>query len=109
MSDKKLSMVMVEDIGKCACAIFQNKSFIGKTVGVSSENLTCEEIASVFSKVCGQKVTYHAVSPEVYASFGFPGAEELTNMFRFYAENEEEYVEYRTIPEKIMADMGSVT
>eukprot|EP00957_Ditylum_brightwellii_P210707 15365281-Ditylum_brightwellii.AAC.1 len=109
MSDKKLSMVLVEDIGKCTCAIFQHESFIGKTVGVASENLTCEEIALVFPKVCGQKVTYCAVPPEVYTSFGFPGAEELANMFCFFAENEEEHVEYRTIPEKIMADMGSVT
>jgi hypothetical protein len=28
-------------------------------------------------------VIYNAVSPEVYRSFGFPGAEDLGNMFQF--------------------------
>ena len=31
----------------------------------------------------GREVRYNAVSPEVYRSFGFPGAEDLGNMFQF--------------------------
>jgi len=109
MSDKKLTLVKVEDIGKCACAIFQDESFIGKTVGVSSDTLTCEEIAAVFSEICGQKVIYNDVPVEVYAGFGFPGADDLANMFRCFVEYEEAFVESRTIPESIMSKMGGVT
>ncbi len=31
----------------------------------------------------GQKVRYNDVPPEVYRGFGFPGAEDLGNMFQF--------------------------
>jgi hypothetical protein len=33
----------------------------------------------------------NAVSPEVYRSFGFPGADDLGNMFQFKAETESAY------------------
>ena len=32
---------------------------------------------------------YNAVSPEAYRGFGFPGAEDLGNMFQFYADFED--------------------
>eukprot|EP00537_Pseudo-nitzschia_pungens_P012319 CAMPEP_0172387490 /NCGR_PEP_ID=MMETSP1061-20121228/4785_1 /TAXON_ID=37318 /ORGANISM="Pseudo-nitzschia pungens, Strain cf. pungens" /LENGTH=323 /DNA_ID=CAMNT_0013117141 /DNA_START=117 /DNA_END=1088 /DNA_ORIENTATION=+ len=108
MGDKKLSMVKVEDIGKCACAIFQDESLIGKTIGVSSANMTCKDIAAVFSKVCGQEVVYNDVPVEVYASFPFPGADDLANMFRYKTEYEEEYVALRTVPESVISTMGGV-
>jgi hypothetical protein len=31
-------------------------------------------------------VSYNAVTPEVYRSFGFPGADDLGNMFQFKQE-----------------------
>jgi hypothetical protein len=31
------------------------------------------------------------VTPEVYRSFGFPGADDLGNMFQYYMEFEEEF------------------
>jgi len=33
--------------------------------------------------VLGREVTYNSVPPEVYRGFGFPGAEDLGNMFQF--------------------------
>jgi hypothetical protein len=48
--------------------------------------------ASHASKVCsdgfsaralGEEVRYNEVSPEVYRSLGFPGADDLGNMFQF--------------------------
>ena len=32
---------------------------------------------------------YNAVSPETYRNFGFPGADDLGNMFQFYRDFEE--------------------
>ena len=40
-------------------------------------------MAAALSKALGQEVRYNAVSPEVYRGFGFPGAEDLGNMFQF--------------------------
>jgi len=84
MGDRKLSGIAAEDIGKCAYGIFRNDGqYIGKTVGIAGGHLTGSEMAAAFSKALDQEVVYNAVPPEVYRSFGFPGAEDLGNMFQF--------------------------
>ena len=84
MDDKRLPGMAAEDIGKCAYGIFKNGGdYIGKTVGVAGEHLTGAEMAAALSKALGQQVSYNAVPPEVYRGFGFPGAEDLGNMFQF--------------------------
>ncbi len=84
MGDKKLPGIASEDIGKCAHAIFKRgREFIGKTVGIAGEHLTGAEMAARLSKALGEQVTYQDVPPEVYRSFGFPGADDIGNMFQF--------------------------
>lgn len=84
LDDKKLSAIAVEDIGKCAYGIFKKgPEYIGKTVGIAGEHLTGAEMAAALTKALGQEVRYNAVSPDVYRGFGFPGAEDLGNMFQF--------------------------
>ncbi len=84
MDDKKLPAIAVEDIGKVAYAIFKRgQEFIGKTVAIAGEHLTGAELAAAFTKALGEEVRYNAVSPEAYRGFGFPGAEDLGNMFQF--------------------------
>ena len=84
MGDKKLPGIAAEDIGKCAYGIFEKgREFIGKTVGIAGEHLTGAQMAAAFTKALGQKVRYNDVPPEVYRSFGFPGADDLGNMFQF--------------------------
>jgi uncharacterized protein YbjT (DUF2867 family) len=84
MGDKKLPSIAAEDIGGCAYGIFQRgREFIGRTVGIAGEHLTGAEMAAAFSKALGQEVHYNDVPPEVYRSFGFPGADDLGNMFQF--------------------------
>ena len=84
MGDKKLPGMAAEDIGRCAFGIFKKgREFIGKTVGVAGEHLTGAQMAAALGKTLGQEVRYNAVSPEVYRGFGFPGAEDLGNMFQF--------------------------
>jgi uncharacterized protein YbjT (DUF2867 family) len=90
MGDKKLPGIAAEDIGKCAYGIFkEGKSRVGKTVGVAGEHLTGSQMAASLSKALGQEVRYNAVTPEAYRSFGFPGAEDLGNMFQFKRDFEE--------------------
>jgi uncharacterized protein YbjT (DUF2867 family) len=84
MGDRKLPGIAAEDIGRCAYGIFKKgKEYIGKTVGIAGEHLTGAQMAAEFSKALGQEVHYNAVPPEVYRSFGFPGADDLGNMFQF--------------------------
>jgi|ERR1700682_2614626 len=84
LGDRKLPGIAAEDIGRCAYGIFQKGSeLIGKTVGVAGAHLTGAQMAAALSKALGQKVRYDAVPPETYRGFGFPGAEDLGNMFQF--------------------------
>jgi uncharacterized protein YbjT (DUF2867 family) len=84
MDDKKLPGIAVEDIGKGAYGIFKRgREFINKTVGIAGEHLTGAEMAGALTRALGQEVRYNSVPPEVYRSFGFPGADDLGNMFQF--------------------------
>ena len=83
MDDKKLPAIAVEDIGKVAYAIFKRgQEFIGKTVAISGEQLTGAQIAAALTRALGEDVRYNAVPPDVYRGFGFPGADDLGNMFQ---------------------------
>jgi uncharacterized protein YbjT (DUF2867 family) len=84
MGDKKLPGIVAEDIGKCAHGIYKlGPELIGKTVGVAAEHLTGAQMAASFAKALGQEVVYNDVPADVYRSFGFPGAEDMGNMFQF--------------------------
>lgn len=84
MGDKKLPGIASEDIGKCAYAIFRRgKEFIGETVGIAGDHLTGGQMAAALTKALGVEILYNAVSPKVYRGFGFPGADDLGNMFQF--------------------------
>jgi uncharacterized protein YbjT (DUF2867 family) len=84
MGDAKLPGIAAEDIGRCAYALFQRgEEFVGKTVGIAGEHLTGAEMAEKLTHALGIPVTYNAVEPDVYRSFGFPGADDLGNMFQF--------------------------
>jgi uncharacterized protein YbjT (DUF2867 family) len=84
LDDKPLSSIAVEDIGKCAYGIFKRgREFINRTVGIAGEHLTGTQMARQLTQALGQEVRYNNVPPEVYRSFGFPGADDLGNMFQF--------------------------
>jgi uncharacterized protein YbjT (DUF2867 family) len=84
MGDKKLPGIAADDIGPCALGIFKKgREYAGKTVGIAGEHLTGADMAAAFTKALGQPVSYNVVTPEVYRSFGFPGADDLGNMFQF--------------------------
>jgi uncharacterized protein YbjT (DUF2867 family) len=98
LADKKMPSIAVEDIGKCAYAIFkEGDKYIGKTVGIAGEHLTGKQFAEAFSKALGQEVVYNAISPETYRGFGFPGADDMGNMYQFKAEFEKDYCKSRDI------------
>src|ERR671910_1391438 len=51
LDDKPLTSIAVEDIGKCAYAIFKRgKELIGKTVAIAGQHLTGQEMARAMSQ-----------------------------------------------------------
>src|SRR4051794_19256352 len=98
IGEAKMAGIGAEDIGKCAYGIFKNPSdYIDKYVGVAGEHLTGEEMAEAMGKALGEPVIYNKVPAHVYRSFGFPGADELGNMFQIYDEFEEKLNELRDV------------
>lgn len=98
MGDKKLSGIAAEDIGKCAYGIFKKgQELIDKNVGIAGEHITCEQMAVELSEALQEEVTYNEVTPEQYRGFGFPGADDLGNMFQFYRDFEADFAGARSI------------
>lgn len=100
IGEAKMAGIAAEDIGKCAYGIFKNPDqYIGEFVGVAGEHLTGYEMAEKLTKALGQPVVYNKVPASVYRSFGFPGADDLGNMFQIYDEFEEEVNALRDVKE----------
>jgi uncharacterized protein YbjT (DUF2867 family) len=100
MGDKPLPGIAAEDIGKCAYGIFmRGEDYIGKAVGIAGEHATGADMASALGKALGQQIRYNAVEPEVFRGFGFPGADDLGNMFQFKRDFNEPFCELRNIDE----------
>ena len=98
MGDKKLPGMAAEDIGRCAYGIFKKgPEFIGKSVGITGEKLTGKQMAKELSEALGKDVVYNDVPPEVYRSFGFPGADDLGNMFQFKRDFESDFCGARSV------------
>ena len=98
IADGKVAGIASEDIGACAYGIFKGgAAFIGKTVSIAGEHLTGEQMAAALSSALGEQVTFNAVSPDAYRGFGFPGADDLGNMFQFTTEFEAQYCGVRDI------------
>ena len=90
IGDGKMAGIAAEDIGKCAYGIFKKgTAMIGKRIGIAGEQLSGNEMAEGLSKALGEPVLYNKVPAAVYRSFGFPGADDLGNMFQFYDEFEQ--------------------
>jgi len=98
MGDKKLAGMASEDIGKTAYAIFKKgPELIGKTVSVAGDHLTGAQMAEELTKALGKPVHYKSIPFDVYRNLGFPGAEDLGNMFQFYHDFENDFCGIRNL------------
>jgi uncharacterized protein YbjT (DUF2867 family) len=98
LGNAKMAGIGVEDIGKCAYGIIKGGSqYIGKTIGILGENLTVDEMGAKLSSGLGiGPVKYNAVDANVYRSWGFPGADEMGNMFQVYRDFEQPFLANRS-------------
>lgn len=98
MGKAKLAGIAAEDIGKAAYGIFKRgNEFIGKTVGIAGEHLTIPEMAAILGKALGIDIAYNQVTAATFRSFGFPGADDIGNMFQIYEEFEKPFAGARSV------------
>lgn len=84
MGDRKLPGIAVDDIGRCVLAILaRGGELIGATVGIAGEHLTGAEMAAAMTRALGREVRHVALPHQTYRELGFPGAEDVGNMFQF--------------------------
>jgi uncharacterized protein YbjT (DUF2867 family) len=92
MGNKPLPGIASEDIGKCAYGIFKiGSELIGKKVYIAGDHVSGSQMASSLTKALGKEILYNDVDPDVYRKFGFPGADEMGNMFQFKRDFSEYY------------------
>ena len=98
MGDRKLSGIGAGDIGACAYGIFKAGSqYIGETVGIAGEHVAGAEMAAALGKAMGQKVVYYPMEPAAYRALGFPGSDDLGNMFQFYRDFNQDFMGARSV------------
>jgi hypothetical protein len=99
MGDKKLAGIAAEDIGRTAYGIFKaGTQYVGKKVGIYGEALTISEMGEKLSKGLGIPAPYyHAAEADEYRGYGFPGADEMGNMFQYYRDFDKEFFAQRDL------------
>jgi len=98
MGDAKLPGLAAADIGACAYGIFkEGDGLVGRTIAIAGEHLTGAEMAAELSKALGEEVAYAAVPFDVYRGLGFPGADDLGNMFQFKHDFQSVFCEPRNV------------
>jgi uncharacterized protein YbjT (DUF2867 family) len=79
----KLPGIGAEDLGGCAFGIFQQGPEVAdERFGVAGEVLSGEDMASQMSASLGREIKFIDVPFDAYRALGFPGAEDLGNMFQ---------------------------
>jgi uncharacterized protein YbjT (DUF2867 family) len=92
MGGAKLPGIAAADVGPCAYGIFaRGDELIGKSIGIAGEQLTGVQMAEQLTLALGEPVAHVDLTPSQYAALGFPGADDLANMFQFKVEFERQY------------------
>lgn len=82
----KLPGIAAEDIGKCAYGIFRRgPDAAGQRFGIAGEVLSGPEYAAAFSRHLGVPVSFYDMPFDEYRALGFPGADDMGNMYEHHA------------------------
>jgi uncharacterized protein YbjT (DUF2867 family) len=93
----KLPGIAAEDIGRCAYGIFRRgPEAVGQRFGVAGEVLGGPEYAAAFSRHLGVPVSFYDMPFEDYRALGFPGADDMGNMFEYQAILGDEFNRHRS-------------
>lgn len=87
MGDRPLPGIAAEDIGVCVAALLRRgPPQRVEAVGIAGEHLSGAQMAARLSTAIGRPVRHVDLSRADYAALGFPGADDLANMFAFKRE-----------------------
>ncbi|XP_021065206.1 nmrA-like family domain-containing protein 1 isoform X1 [Mus pahari] len=87
MGDVPMDGMSVSDLGPVVLSLLKKpEEYVGQNIGLSTCRHTAEEYAALLSKHTGKTVHRAKTTPEEYEKLGFQGAQDLANMFRFYAQ-----------------------
>lgn len=83
--DTPLAAMSVEDVGRIVAVVFEHpETYLGKVLKLAGDELPASGYAEVMSRHAGADIRYAHVPREIFAALGFPGAEDLADMFEFY-------------------------
>ena len=84
LGGQKLPGIGAEDIGGCAYGIFRRgPSAASQRFGIAGEILSGDEMAAKLGKALGQTIAFYDMPFDAYRALGFPGADDLGNMFEY--------------------------
>lgn len=93
----KLPGIAAEDIGRCAYGIFRRgPEAAGERFGIAGEVLSGPEYAAAFARHLGVPVSFHDMPFDEYRALGFPGADDMGNMYEHHALLGEEFRRHRS-------------
>ncbi|XP_066294356.1 nmrA-like family domain-containing protein 1 [Branchiostoma lanceolatum] len=86
MEGAAMDIVSAGDMGPAVRTIFKNRAeWLGRAVGFSGDKLTIQQTADILSKHLAPKVFKPSdMTADAFGQLGFPGADDLGNMFKFY-------------------------
>jgi uncharacterized protein YbjT (DUF2867 family) len=94
----RLPGIASEDIGRCAYGVFRRGAeMVGKRVGIAGEILSGPEMAAAMARSLGREVRYQDVPFDAFRALGFPGADDLGNMFQYQAIHNDEFCRSRDV------------
>jgi uncharacterized protein YbjT (DUF2867 family) len=98
LGGQKLPGIAAGDIGHCAYGIFKRgEAAIGERFGIAGDVLSGPEMAAAFAVALERPVHFYDVPFDVYRAFGFPGADDLGNMFQYQALHGDAFLDSRDV------------
>jgi hypothetical protein len=97
LREKSIPWTIVPDVGDLVAATFGKPELIGERIGQASFYATGDELAEILSKSSGKTIKYNYVPWETFASFGFPGADELAQMFESWIRMYDDFCKARDL------------
>jgi uncharacterized protein YbjT (DUF2867 family) len=92
--------IAVADIGASAFELFvAGTPVVSERVGIAGEHLTGQQMADALAVALGEEVQYRPLSADGFRALGFPGADDLGNMFQTIAEFNAENLALRPVEE----------
>lgn len=89
--------IAAADIGTCAYGVFlRGPAVAGERFGIAGGVLSGAEMAAALSQHLGRSVSFYDVPFDEYRALGFPGADDLGNMFHFQAIRGQDFLRSRS-------------